>query len=153
MNARGLEFVKLDIDDVGDILEVERRCFSYPWDEKQYAVGLTHGAFHVFGLRGEAGLAAYISFTVAADEMEVLNIAVRPECRREGLASRLLSIVLGIAANMGASRAFLDVRETNIPAQKLYVKFGFETVGIRPRYYPDTKEDAWTMFRELKKNR
>lgn len=149
MQTNDYDFVKLDEHDIGRILELERRCFTYPWDEKQYAVGLKHGAFHVFGLTGPRGLCAYISFTVAADEMEVLNIAVNPELRRCGLASRLLRITLGIARNMGAGRAFLDVRETNVPAQRLYGKFGFKQVGVRRKYYPDTKEDAWTMFLDL----
>jgi ribosomal-protein-alanine N-acetyltransferase len=152
MQANDYEFFKLEEQDVGRILELERRCFTYPWDEKQYAVGLKHGAFHVFGLQGPQGLAAYISFTVAADEMEVLNIAVQPELRRFGLASRLLRITLGIARNMGAKRGFLDVRETNVPAQKLYGKFGFKQVGVRRKYYPDTREDAWTMFLDMAEN-
>jgi ribosomal-protein-alanine N-acetyltransferase len=153
MEAREYEFKKLGVQDVDALLELERICFSHPWNEKQYAAGLKLGAFHVFGLIGPEGLAAYVSFTVAADETEILNIAVRPELRRRGLAARLLRIVLGIAAGMGARRAFLDVRENNVAARALYRGFGFEQVGTRPKYYPDTGEDALTMALDLPRGR
>lgn len=149
MRAEDYTFVKLNEADLDSLLELERTCFTYPWTEKQYALGLKFGIFHVFGLTGPGGLAAYASFTVAADEMELLNIAVRPEDRRRGLGARLLRIVLGIAARMGAARAILDVRETNEAALALYRGFGFEQVGVRRKYYPDTQEDALTMAKNI----
>ena len=145
MQAEEYDFIKLGEGDVDELLELERRCFTHPWNETQYAVGLKLGVFHVFGFSGPDGLAAYASFTVAAEEMELLNIAVRPESRRRGLGSRLLRIILGIAGRMGAKRAVLDVRESNSAALELYRGFGFEQVGVRRKYYPDTEEDALTL--------
>jgi ribosomal-protein-alanine N-acetyltransferase len=81
--------------------------------------------------------------------MEVLNIAVIPEYRRMGLARRLVGLVLGISRALGAKKAFLEVREGNRAARALYEGAGFEQVGLRKGYYPDTGEDALVLGREL----
>jgi ribosomal-protein-alanine N-acetyltransferase len=144
-----LDFVRLGKNDLDELMALERECFSAPWGREQYALGLEKGAFHVFGLKREGRLAAYASFLAAAGEMEVLNIAVIPEYRRMGLARRLLGLVLGISRALGAKKAFLEVREGNRAARALYEGAGFEQVGLRKGYYPDTGEDALVLGREL----
>lgn len=149
MKALDYTFEKLGEEDMDSLIELERRCFSFPWNEKQYSLGLSFGFFHVFGLTGPEGLAAYVSFNLIGDEIEILNIAVKPELRRQGLGSRLLRLTLSIAAHMGAKKAFLDVRESNQDARALYRGFGFERIGTRRKYYPDTNEDALTMTLDM----
>ncbi len=90
-------------------------------------------------------LAAYATVYIVPPEMEILNIAVVPAMRRQGFGSRILRLVLQIAGKMGIQRTFLEVRENNVAAQTLYTSAGFETVGIRPGYYPDTGENALLM--------
>jgi ribosomal-protein-alanine N-acetyltransferase len=87
-----------------------------------------------------------------ADEAEILNIAVRPGLREAGLGSHLLGMILQISAKMGMKAAHLEVRASNVPAQRLYAKFGFEQVGVRPKYYPDTGEDAFLMTLDMEKS-
>lgn len=149
IRPRELEFSRLGKGDLDELLVLERECFSAPWGREQYALGLEKGAFHVFGLKHGDRLAAYASFLVAAGEMEVLNIAVAPDYRRKGVARRLLGLVLGISGAMGAKKAFLEVREGNRAARALYEGAGFEQVGLRRGYYPDTGEDALLLSREL----
>jgi len=74
--------------------------------------------------------------------MEILNLAVAPEYRRRGLASRLLGLVLKIGKRLGVARVFLEVRESNVAARALYCRQGFGQVGVRKGYYPDNMEDA-----------
>ncbi|WP_084457960.1 ribosomal protein S18-alanine N-acetyltransferase [Desulfocurvus vexinensis] len=142
-------FDRLGLDDLPALVALERRCFSMPWGEREFRLGLAGGVFKVFGLRGPQGLAAYISFHHVLDEMEVLNIAVHPHLRRRGLGARLLGLALGICAGLGVRHAHLEVRMGNAPARALYARFGFVQAGLRRGYYTDTGEDAVLMALEL----
>lgn len=88
------------------------------------------------GSRG-GRILAYGSFRHAADEAELLRIAVHPQARRRGLARQLLEAGLGELARRGIRRCFLEVRRHNLPARALYERLGFERVGLRKGYYPD----------------
>ncbi len=122
--------------------DLEKRCFSLPWSEEQCLGALGQKAFAAFGLFGKHGLAAYISIYHSVPEMEILNLAVAPERRRQGLGRRVLLMVLQVARKMGMQKVSLETRQNNAAAIALYESVGFITVGRRPRYYPDTGEDA-----------
>lgn len=79
------------------------------------------------------------------DEVHVATIAVHPSFRRLKIGQQLLVHVIDAAAKEGAQHAFLEVREHNQAARKMYQKFGFVEAGVRPRYYSDTGEDAILM--------
>lgn len=87
----------------------------------------------------------YLIYWVAAEEMHILNLAVHPEWRRRGVAKALLNQGLARARAQGALVAWLEVRPSNAAALALYGDFGFLQVGLRPRYYEDTGEDAVIM--------
>ena len=147
--AGDYRFARLGLDDLSALVALEQRCFSMPWGEREFRLGLAGGVFKVFGLRGPQGLAAYISFHHVLDEMEVLNIAVHPDLRRRGLGARLLGLALGICAGLGVRCAPLEVRTGNAPARALSARFGFVQTGLRRGYYSDTGEDAVLMALEL----
>jgi ribosomal-protein-alanine N-acetyltransferase len=79
------------------------------------------------------------------DEVHIATIATHPEFRRHGIASRLLSNILLHGIEEGAQTSFLEVRESNLAAQEMYRKFGYEVAGRRRRYYRDNDEDAILM--------
>jgi ribosomal-protein-alanine N-acetyltransferase len=85
---------------------------------------------------------------VAADEVEVLTVAVVPEARRQGIGARLLDAVMTVAVARGARAAFLEVSVGNTAARALYEQAGFTPVGRRPRYYADGT-DALVLRRAL----
>lgn len=134
--------VVLGESDVGELMELEDLCFDYHWTKEQFLLGLKSNAFKVLGFRRDGKLIGYIAFSLIADEMEILNLAVRPECRRQGLAEALLLKSFEICAENKIKKSFLDVKVSNEPALALYRKFGYKKIGIRKKYYPDTKEDA-----------
>lgn len=136
-------------NDVADLVALEKLCFSVPWSAKQYATVMDNEPFRVVGLRREGALAGYLTFFAAAWEMEVLNIAVRPDLRRQGIGRQLLDHVLQLCRSMGMKRGYLEVRRSNVAARTLYEAFGFEEVGVRKRYYPDNQEDAIVMRLEF----
>ena len=95
-------------------------------------------------------LAAYIIFWLVADEAHLHNLAVKKEFRRQSLAFHLLKAMQEIAGQVGARAQTLEVRPSNTAAIKLYEKCGFVVKGIRPLYYPETKEDALIMWADVK---
>ncbi|MFW6324452.1 MAG: ribosomal protein S18-alanine N-acetyltransferase, partial [Desulfovibrionales bacterium] len=116
---------------------------------RQFEQGIKQSAFHVFGIKKQDRLLAYVSFSQVHDEMEIFNIAVEKTWRRKGLASRLLGFILQMNCKMGIKKCYLEVRESNLAARRLYEKFGFHAVGRRKGYYPDTGEDAIIMRAEM----
>ncbi len=91
----------------------------------------------------------YVFARVAAGEAEVLNLAVHPAHRFRGVGRSLLEQMMRRAARRGASLLFLEVRESNTPAQNFYRKMGFKQVGRRSKYYARPQEDALILAREI----
>ncbi|WP_241160143.1 ribosomal protein S18-alanine N-acetyltransferase [Desulfovibrio sp. ZJ369] len=137
-----VQFQRLDVRHVGMMHELERRCFPLPWSEEQCRAAFAQPAFAAFGLLGGQGLVAYVSVYHTVDELEILNLAVVPEARRQGLGRRILHLSLQVARKMGMHRVLLEVRAGNHAAISLYESSGFQRIGLRPRYYTDSGEDA-----------
>lgn len=94
---------------------------------------------------GSRRIAAMAVVWFIIDEVHIATIAVHPDFRQMKIGQQLLAHVIDSAAGEGALHAFLEVRERNQAARKMYQKFGFVEVGVRPRYYSDTGEDAILM--------
>ncbi len=133
----------LTINNVKQIVAIEQQCFSMPWSLEQFTAVFTQKHFFALGLMHDYdALIAYISFYQVLDELEILNIAVLPQFRRQGLGEYLLTNTLQAAVKMGMNNAVLEVRTNNVAARTLYKGAGFHCVGSRPKYYADTGEDA-----------
>lgn len=132
----------LDLSEMGEVMALEKECFEYHWTEEQFRLGLERNAYSIFGWREPDRLVGYLAFSMIADEMEILNLAVSPKFRCRGIGGKLLSSLLGLCVNKNMKSGFLDVKRSNIAAITLYEKKGFFQIGVRKRYYPDTKEDA-----------
>lgn len=90
-------------------------------------------------------IVGYLGLWFMVDEAHIVAIATHPEYRRRGIGERLLARALELAREREARTVTLEVRVSNLPAQRLYEKYGFRRVGMRPRYYTDTGEDAIIM--------
>jgi len=99
-------------------------------------------------LESRGGILAYGAFRMVLDEMQVMNLAVRPEARRHGLGRILLGIALARARRAGARRVLLEVRAGNAAARALYTECGFVPLVERKQYYSDPPEDALVLVRE-----
>ncbi len=144
-----VRFVRLGSEDCADVAALEARCFSLPWSEAQFRQALGQSVFAAFGLKRGETLLAYVSVYHTPDEMEILNIAVAPEHRRQGHGKRLLGLVLRMATKMGIVRSVLEVRPSNSAALALYAAYGYRQQGRRKGYYPDTGEDALVFVRDV----
>lgn len=134
-------------DDLVGIAEIERLSFSTPWAVEAFAEELTRPWARLEVLRraqGEKPL-GFSNYWLVADEVQIINIAVHPDARRQGFAGLLLGHIIQQAKRACFRVLSLEVRMSNTPAQSLYRKFGFKDVGMRPRYYADNGENALLM--------
>jgi len=145
------------LSDVPALAALEAACFTHPWTRAQVHEEVARvPPDMVLVLVGPgpaggppAGIRAYSSFRLVVDEMHVMNVAVHPGFRRQGLARRLLAFALARATRAGARRALLELRAGNREALALYESLGFERLSVRRGYYSEPTEDALVLAREL----
>jgi ribosomal-protein-alanine N-acetyltransferase len=128
--------------DAARIHAIERACFGDPWSEASFreAIEATWSFVLVADEGGE--VIGYLVGRDVAGTGEVLNLATDPRRRRQGIARVLLEEGLEELGSRGATEVFLEVRESNRPAQMLYRDAGFRPVGMRAKYYHNPSEDA-----------
>jgi [ribosomal protein S18]-alanine N-acetyltransferase len=134
--------------DLDEVLGIEKRSFVAPWSKRLFRETLSFPLSFNLVIRKKVDnkVAGYANFYVIGDEVQVLNIAVAPESRKEGLAMRLIRHAIDVLGERGAKEFFLEVREGNGDAIRLYEKLGFVKVGRRKKYYRETNEDALVMY-------
>ena len=135
--------------DLDGVLAIEDGSFNNPTTREWYEAELKRPEVcHIYVLRTvDCPVAAFCAFWRVADQIHINNLAVRPELRGQGLASRLLAGVMAESARMGADSATLEVRRSNTPALRLYAKAGFTEAGVRRNYYTQPVEDALVLVR------
>lgn len=150
-----LIYEPLASNELEKIIKIENESFVTPWTKTMYRNELPRKHSFLYTLKAEISdkslpVVAFICFHVFSDEMHILKIAVSPRFRKHGLGSRLLKNSIREAVKSGASKAFLEVRNSNKAAISLYLKAGFTIVGKRPNYYTESREDALVMIKNLK---
>ena len=150
---RGL-FLPLCPEDLTAVAGIETRSFEHPWQRQSFAGELASPESRAFVMRFQdqtvrPAVAAYIFLRIQIDEVHIMKVAVAPECRRSGLATRLTQKALDEARREGCRRALLEVRISNAAAIRLYARLGFEPIGERKSYYGTTGEDALVMAKIL----
>lgn len=137
------------------IVDIENLSFPSPWSRKAFLEEIRNPISRFRGALAEQVLQGYICFWVFAEENQLINIAVHPQKREQGLGHYLLTKMIEESISMGVRKIWLEVRPSNHRAKRLYTKFKFSEVGRRPKYYRDTNEDAIVMSLSLmnKENR
>ncbi len=141
------------VEDVDQVLAIERLSFPLPWSRESFIreiceIDNSHLLVVAEDEEARAGVMGYACWWEVADECHITNFAVAPAHRRRGVADVLLGRVLEDAKGRGLLRATLEVRLGNAAAIALYEKWGFTAAAMRPRYYPDNREDALVMWKE-----
>jgi len=149
-NRMHVRIVPMNGDHLDEVAELERICFSVPWSRNMLAEELDNllSAFLV-ALDDNDRVVGYAGLQVVLDEGYITNVAVRPECRRQGVAARLLQVFLDFARANRLAFLTLEVRASNYDAIALYGSRGFRSVGRRKNYYEHPKEDAIIMTLEF----
>jgi [ribosomal protein S18]-alanine N-acetyltransferase len=135
--------------DLETVQAIERASFSSPWPPNAYRSELeTNRLANYLVARADGEIVGYGGMWLMVDEAHITTFAVHPAWRRQRIGERLLLAFLDLAMARQAHEATLEVRLSNLPARRLYEKYGFRPVGLRPRYYSDDNEDALIMTTE-----
>lgn len=136
----------MTITDLDQVIEIDHASFTLPWPQSSFKFEIEkNDASRCWVAVSGSKIVGMIVTWLIVDEVHIATFAVSPTLRRHKIAKRLLAHTLMDAYKQGARKAFLEVRESNLPARELYKKFGFEEAGVRKEYYQDNKEDAVMM--------
>ena len=137
--------------DLARVQEIDQMSFQIPWPERAYKYELNENplsllwvAEHPSPGRDDAIIGMVVIWLIV-DEAHFATIAVHPDFRNRGIAQQILAFTLQEIIKKGMLGATLEVRVSNQAAQRLYRRFKFQVVGVRPRYYRDNNEDARIM--------
>ncbi|MDF2949208.1 MAG: rimI [Sedimentibacter sp.] len=144
VSIRGMRY-----DDLDQITEIEKICFSLPWSKNSFEQELKNELAYYQCAEENGKIMGYMGMWKIIDECHITNVAMLPEYRNRGIASLLISKMIEICKCSEIHNMTLEVRQSNLPAISLYEKFGFVSVGKRPRYYMKPIEDAIIMWKKI----
>lgn len=137
--------------DLAAVIAIERASFGDPWTRGMFGTHLTSQGGNNFLVAEQAGSVVGYAITVAvAEESELLNIAVDPDHRGQGLGALLLDAAMDLCRRSDATEMWLEVRASNAGARRLYSSRGFAEMGVRKRYYHAPREDAIVLRSDLR---
>ena len=149
-NRMYVRIVPMNVDHLDEVAELERICFSTPWSRNMLAEELENACSAFLVAEDDTGkVVGYAGLQVILDEGYITNVAVRPECRRNGIAGKLLQVFLDFGQANHLAFLTLEVRASNYDAIALYGSRGFRSVGRRKNYYEHPREDAVIMTKEF----
>ena len=142
--------VPMNTSHIPQVEEIERACFPDPWSKKLLEDLLAEEhALTLAAVAGDGAVLGYVSLSWVLDEGYINNVAVRPDCRRMGIATALLEALRRQGLEKCLSFLTLEVRESTRGARALYAGLGFAEAGQRRGYYLHPKEDAIIMTLEF----
>jgi ribosomal-protein-alanine N-acetyltransferase len=144
--AAAIEVRRLTYADLPQVVAIERRAFPAPWSLAMFVLELSKPGGVCLAASAHGRLAAYLVCSRYDTVWHIMNVAVDPELRNEGIGTALLVRLLDEVGDPNA-RYTLEVRTSNSGAIRLYERFGFRAAGLRRRYYQDNGEDALIMWR------
>lgn len=141
--AASYRLAPMSLEWIPQIAALERQCFSRPWTEQMLTEELENPlASFIVAVGDNQQVLGYAGMSVVAGEGYIDNVAVDPDYRLQGIAQDLLNVFIRFGRAHQLAFLTLEVRASNEPAKRLYMKQGFEQVGRRKDYYDDPKEDA-----------
>ena len=132
-------------NELSAIAEIENLSINPPWSYKAICDFSEYDTNRIITAKVDGVVAGYITYSVIIDEVQIANVAVHPDFRRKGIAEKLLRFLIDEAKESNMFVITLEVRDSNIPAIKLYEKCDFSNVGVRKNYYKNPVEDAILM--------
>ena len=143
-----MEYLLMTPEHTSQIAELEKECFSMPWSEKAISSELSNPlSLWVVAVEDNI-VAGYVGSQAVLGEADMMNLAVLPAYRRNGIGKRLVEELIYMLTDREVYSLTLEVRASNISAINLYENLGFSQVGRRPNYYTAPKEDALILRKE-----
>lgn len=137
--------------DIPALVAMEATAFYDAWNENMLRNELQNELTTYLVMESEGRIIGYAGFWLVAGEAQVTRVAIAEALRGQGLGTRLTAAMVSKAWELGAEAVTLEVRESNVAAQRAYLTCGFDSEGVRPNYYEDNHENAIIMW--LYKNR
>ncbi len=138
---------KMETADLEQVCAIETLCFSVPWTRAVFQDSLSREEYLYFVAVSEGQIAGYCGLLMIGEEGDVVNVAVHPDWRKQGIGENMLETLLQAGHENGISAFTLEVRVGNTAAIHLYEKTGFVPVGVRRGYYEKPQEDALIMWK------
>ncbi len=136
--------------DLDRIMEIEESVFTTPWSREAFLLEMTRNLLAKYIVAEiDNKIIGYGGIWLIIDEGHITNIAVDEEYRGLGAGKRLIEGLINLCSDRGVRAMTLEVRKSNLIAQRLYEQYGFIKSGIRPRYYSDDNEDAVIMWKSI----
>lgn len=143
-----MRIIRMNKDHVSQIAQLEAQCFSDPWSEKSIASELGNPLSLWLVAEENGQVYGYVGSQTVLDESDMMNVAVDPGFRRQGIARALIETLIAELSKMGSLCLRLEVRVSNENARALYERMGFRQLGLRKNYYHNPKEDALILGKE-----
>ena len=143
-----MKMIPMNESHVAQVAALEKLCFSDPWSETSIASELENPLSLWLIAEEDGAVCGYVGSQTVLDETDMMNIAVRPDCRRKGIAAALIAELVSRLKARGSRILRLEVRESNLPAIALYKAMGFTQLGLRKNYYRNPKENALILGKE-----
>lgn len=141
---------QMELTDIGQVVDAEKASFVTPWSEDIFYQEVVENQFaHYFVIEVDEVIVGYAGLWVVIDDAQITNIAIMPGYRGNKLGEKLFGYTMQQAIRLGSKRLSLEVRVSNIIAQRMYRKFGLVPGGLRKNYYTDNHEDAIVMWVNL----
>lgn len=141
-----MNIAKATIKDAKVLAVLDQLCFAVPWSEKSFCEELKNPLATYFVAKENGEIISYGGIWNVSGEGQITNIAVHPDMRKKGIASKILEELIKTAES--CEKIFLEVRVSNIAAISLYEKYGFKRCGVRKNFYHSPQEDGIIMIRE-----
>ncbi|MCX6085378.1 MAG: ribosomal protein S18-alanine N-acetyltransferase [Caldiserica bacterium] len=139
------------VRDLKAIWEIEEASYAAPWPKETFFVDITFNAdAKYFVALVDKRIVGFIGGWFKEGQLHIVNVATLPASRKSGVAKQLVLFLLDLARDLKMESAFLEVRRSNVAAQRLYEGLGFAVTGLKPMYYPDNLEDGLLMTKELR---
>jgi ribosomal-protein-alanine N-acetyltransferase len=148
-SGENIRFRPMTMADIDEIMVIERSAYRIPWSQGFFLQELQVTCARSILAELNGKIIGYILYWLLPDMIDIHNVAIHVDYRRRGIARLLLAQVLAQAGAQLISRVTLEVRKSNLPAQRLYESFGFVATGLRKGYYSDNGEDALAMTLEV----
>ena len=142
-----IDYSLMNENHVNGVYELSKECFTAPWtlDSIKNELNNSLAKYIIAQDLDTKEVIGFVGVWIVAGEGDITNIAVSPKYRKHGIASNLLLNLFEVCKTFNCNDITLEVRASNIPAQNLYKKFGFNEEGLRKGYYQDNNEDAIIM--------
>ncbi len=131
------------------IAEIEKICFSEPWSKAAIEEFMSYSTGHTLVASLNEAVVGYITFITVLDEVQIANVAIHPNFRRNHIGENLLKELDKLSLQNNSSFITLEVRASNEPAIRLYKKCGYNVVGERKNFYKSPAENAVLMNKVL----